>query len=26
VVTRTNVKGYQYFPLGYAHLAPVSKD
>jgi peptide/nickel transport system substrate-binding protein len=26
VVTRANIKGYQYFPLGYAHLAPVTKD
>ncbi|MEI8189062.1 MAG: ABC transporter substrate-binding protein [candidate division NC10 bacterium] len=26
VVTRANIKGYQYFPLGYAYLAPVSKD
>lgn len=26
VVTRANIQGYQYFPLGYAHLAPVSKD
>ena len=26
VVTRTNISGYQYIPLGYAHLAPVSKD
>jgi peptide/nickel transport system substrate-binding protein len=26
VVTRASIQGYQYFPLGYAHLAPVSKD
>jgi peptide/nickel transport system substrate-binding protein len=26
VVTRANIRGYQYIPLGYAHLAPVSKD
>ena len=26
VVTRPNISGYQYIPLGYAHLAPVGKD
>lgn len=26
VVTRANIQGYKYFPLGYAYLAPVSKD
>ncbi len=26
VVTRPNISGYQYIPLGYAHLLPVSKD
>jgi peptide/nickel transport system substrate-binding protein len=26
VVTRANISGYQYFPLGYAHLAPVGKE
>jgi ABC-type transport system substrate-binding protein len=26
VVTRTNIHGYQYIPLGYAHLLPVTKD
>ncbi|HSC71547.1 MAG TPA: hypothetical protein VLH58_09350, partial [Candidatus Methylomirabilis sp.] len=26
VITRTNIHGYQYIPLGYAHLLPVSKD
>ena len=26
VVTRPNIKGYQYFPLGYAYLHAVSKD
>ena len=26
VVTRPNIHGYQYIPLGYAHLLPVSKD
>jgi len=26
VVTRANIGGYQYFPLGYAHLAPVTKN
>jgi ABC-type transport system substrate-binding protein len=26
VVTRPNIHGYQYIPLGYAYLLPVSKD
>ncbi len=26
VVTRPNIKNYQYIPLGYAHLAPVVKE
>jgi peptide/nickel transport system substrate-binding protein len=26
VVTRTNIQGYQYFPIGYARLQPVSKS
>jgi len=25
VVTRPNIQGYQYFPIGYARLLPVSK-
>lgn len=25
-VTRTNIQGYQYFPIGYARLLPVSKN
>jgi peptide/nickel transport system substrate-binding protein len=26
VVTRANIQGYQYLPLGYAYLAPVTKN